>query len=690
MTEGWHTAAELARLKLPGLPRTERAIQLRAAREDWKSRERQARGGGREHPVSALPKDAQHAIARRRLADRPAHLPAVRAPQAATDLKDWQRRRLEARAALLAEIDRLMLDGLTQGKAVKALVDAAHDRILAPELQRLIPVANARAGGSGARTLSRRAVYYWLESRAAAGGDVTALAPAPAPEAAIPAWAGALMDLHGRPTKPSLQFCIDELARPGALPAGVKPPTYDQARGFFKKLDTISKNTGRLGPRALKALKAYHARDTSELWPGAVFVGDGHTFKAEVAHPIHGRPFRPEVTTAIDAFTRRICGWSAALAESAVAVADCFRHAATTSTTPDIWYYDNGSGANNAHHDDPITGLLARVGTAKKNSIAWSSQARGIIEIIHKTVYHPAAKRLATYVGADMDREARQKAFKVTRADVKATGTSRILPSWADFLALVQRAIGEYNARPHSSLPKIVDPATGRRRHQFPNEAWAAAIATGWQPDPIPAAEAEDLFRPAVRRTTNRALVSLFGNDYYHRSLEALGGTEVMVAYDIHDASTVWVRDLQGRMICEAVWDGHKTSYFPVTVAEQARQNRVAQKLKRLDAHRDTAEAELRAPLLEHQPAMVVPPIPAPEPVAVPAGKVPVDPSARPRFADDVEWATWLVRNPSRVTPEDAAQLRIQLRNASFCTLVDWGGIDLPTLHALSTRTEAA
>ncbi len=49
----WYSASKLA--GLPGLPGTERGIQLLAKREAWPSRPRAARGGGREYPLSSLP-----------------------------------------------------------------------------------------------------------------------------------------------------------------------------------------------------------------------------------------------------------------------------------------------------------------------------------------------------------------------------------------------------------------------------------------------------------------------------------------------------------------------------------------------------------------------------------------------------------------------------------------------------------
>lgn len=57
----WFTAREIAELGLPGLPTSERAVQLRAVRENWPGRDRAGRGGGKEHPLSALPGGARAA-----------------------------------------------------------------------------------------------------------------------------------------------------------------------------------------------------------------------------------------------------------------------------------------------------------------------------------------------------------------------------------------------------------------------------------------------------------------------------------------------------------------------------------------------------------------------------------------------------------------------------------------------------
>ena len=298
----WFTARELEDLKLPQLQKSERQIQRDAKDCGWDARRRAGKGGGWEYSVKSLPETAQAALRKRHLT---AHSKALVDQAASTavaridpaGLKSYQRDTMQARAAILAHIDALVLAGSSLSKAINALVGMAKDGDLPPELAELMTVANARAGAG--RTLSRATLYNWIEIRAKAGGNAVALAPSALAETPIPEWAGPLMDLYGRPTKPSLAWAVEELAKK------LRPdlaPSYDQARRFLLKLDTITRNVGRMGPRALKSYRAYVARDTAELWPTAVYVADGHCFDAEVSHPRHGRPFRPEITTVVDVY----------------------------------------------------------------------------------------------------------------------------------------------------------------------------------------------------------------------------------------------------------------------------------------------------------------------------------------------------------------------------------------------------
>lgn len=235
-------------------------------------------------------------------------------------------------------------------------------------------------------------------------------------------------------------------------------------------MPAIERMRGRMGPRALRQLKAFVRRDVADLWPTAVYVTDGHTHHAQVQHPLTGKQFRPEITATIDVVTRRLVGWSTALAENTWGTIDALRHAFTTSGVPDIWYVDNGSGFNNVVFDDALTGLLSRFDVEKHNRLPYRSQAGGVIERFHK-VWIEEARLLPSYVGVDMDPEARKRVDTIVATDIETRGSSRLLQSWPDFVAWMDEQVVDYNNRPHSALPKIVD-GTGKRRNMSPNEAW--------------------------------------------------------------------------------------------------------------------------------------------------------------------------------------------------------------------------
>lgn len=673
----------------------------RASKGAWPFTEATLPAGGKQrlYPLTTLPRDVRAPVENRRnralLANAsPAPMPA---PVRAADLKDWQRTPAQARAVLLAEIDRLVVTGSSQGRAINALVEGARAGTLSAELMAMVRAANARS--NAARTLTRATLYNWLKARETAPGTdpLAVLAPAGGKEAPRPAWADTLLKLWQRPFKPMLTECLDD----HHWPPGMPKPSYGQARGFLKKQDPITLAMGRLGPKLLKGKKAFLARDVSYLSVGSVFIGDGHTFKATVAHPIHGGPFRPEITVFLDVYSRRWVGWSMALAENTWSVADALRHAVTTTTCCDAVYYDNGSGAKNRTWDDEATGLIARLSITKEHSAPWSSQARGAVERFHSTVLHRLARRFRTYVGERMDQETVHRVNKAVKADVKVTGTSRLLPTWGELLALLQQAQDEYNARPHSFLPRIIDPETGRRRHMSPMEVWDQAVADGWRPEPVPADEAVELFRPAERRTVRRAQVSLFGNDYFAMELERLHGTEVMVGYDLRDASKVWVRQLDGSFICEAIWGGNRTSYRPVPKLQRDHEKRVEGRLRRVKNRENEVLLERGPGVIDHQPAAIDADftrieaeqlaIGAQETARLLAAPAEPDPAGddRPTFFEDAEWARWLAAHPDRAEPGDAQALGAKLRNPTFRMLMSQLEIDLSTLQAIA-NAEAA
>ena len=203
-------------------------------------------------------------------------------------------------------------------------------------LQRRVAAANAKGGAGGKRTISSRTLKRW---RADARKGTTALAPKSNGPGA-PAWGAPLMKFYRQPQKWSLAKTLRKMAQAGIGPL----PSYDQARRFLARVGEVEKNRGRMGARELKPILPFVRRTTDDLWPGDVYTADGHTFDAEAAHPIHGRPFRPEVTLVIVVATRMAVGCSCTLAESGLSVLDAIRHTCPRHGIPALLYSDTRPG----------------------------------------------------------------------------------------------------------------------------------------------------------------------------------------------------------------------------------------------------------------------------------------------------------------------------------------------------------
>lgn len=612
-----YSASELAALNLPGLPTTRQAWEYRAQREAWAVQEVRARGGRggikKEYLVPAEVQDTiRQQLAKQLLEQAPAvavATPATTLPVPAADtpaaLATWQRECAEARLAFVREIQRLQAI-LGKEKAVQEIIARASTGALREPLQGLVKVANAKAGES--RTLSRRRLFDWCSTVEKAGeqSPIALLAPK-ARKSEIPAWAGPLLKAWAQPQKPPLTDVLETLKQ--QLPPGVPLPSYHQANRFLtQRMGKVDVMRGRMGARELANIRPFVRRDTSTLQPTDIYTADGHCFDAEVAHPKHGRPFRPEVTGVVDVGTRRLVGWSCDLAESRWAVLDALRMASSHYGIAALFYVDNGSGYKNDLMQAEGIGLMARLGTSMTHSIEYNSKARGVIERSHQSIWIRAARKLPTYIGADMDPEAKKKVFKLTRADVLATGRSRLLMPWPEFVAFIAAEADAYNNRPHRGLPRITDPVTLKQRHLTPNEMWAEAVDAGFEAVLPTAIEADDLFRPYTHVNVRRGEIQLFSNRYFARALEQYHGEQLQAGYDIRDPQFLWVRDLDGRFICRAELNANRKPYMPRSVIERAEEKREQGRLKRLETKIEEIHLE-RNPgvLLEHLESVHMP-----------------------------------------------------------------------------------
>lgn len=603
---------------MPGLPSTEQNVNAVAKRTNWPWQKRAGRGGGKEYPLSALPEATQNHLTKSLIASAPvpatqgaADLPAIRStlqPAATTaQLKGWQRDCMDARVAIMRLIERAA-PVVGVNNAINTIVKAAAGH----ELE-IYAAANIRRGS--ARSLSYGGIMKWWMAWNNSNQNPLALAPKDVENYQEPVWAGALLACWRKPQKPSLTDVLEDLRR--MLPANMIMPSYGQARHYLQKLGAIEKEKGRKTGNELKAMKTFRRRDTSTMYPGDAYTADGHCFDGEVAHPYHGRPFRPEATPVLDIYSRKVVGWSCDLAESGLAVLDALRMACETWGVPAIFYTDNGSGYKNQMMTAAGTGILNRLAITPEYSRPRNPQAHGLSERAHQTILIKAAKQLCTYIGAPMDTDAKQLAYKTTRKQLRTEGTSVLLLEWDEFVDQINASIERYNNTPHSGLPIMRDPITQRRIHMTPNQAWESGLQRmrqELQEDEWlhPANELPDLYHPAVERTVVRGEIQ-FGTlttgqpkRYYSADLEEWNGQRVQVAYSPSDASKVWVRDLEhGRLLAVATLGGNSSPYFAESAIEQARVKRGKGRLKRLERKAEEVRLEMQGPgqvVVEHSP----------------------------------------------------------------------------------------
>ncbi len=385
-------------------------------------------------------------------------------------------------------------------------------------------------------------------------------------------------------------------------------PTLSEttANRIEQDLPVTKKYRGRVTGSEWRALKPYVERDVSMFFSNDIWVGDGHSFKAKVQHPIHGQPFTPEITFIRDWVSRKIVGWSVALAESTVAVSDAFRHAQmVTRARPLVYYSDNGSGQTGKMIDCPIAGTLARQGIAHETGIPGNPQGRGIIESLWMSTLIPLAREYPTCTWRGADENATNKMLKALNRNDQG---GIAIPSFRQLLDDVARVVNDYNLHhEHSALDG-----------QTPEDVYQARLDRDSIVIGPNDAEIHALWMPEVVRKPQRGLVSLFGNQYSRRDLVDVlpEGAKVRVRYDLHNADKVWLLNMEGVFLGEAIWNGHREAAFPVPEMERLRAERASGKIKRGEKIIAEAQAEL-GQVFDLTPAVPMP-VPMPDYMPVP------------------------------------------------------------------------
>lgn len=534
----WYTAAELAALRVPGLPTSKRHVNERASIEAWAlrtdaagrplARPRAARGGGIEYHLDALPPAVRAHLA-------PA-APATPAPaEPANDQRDdraasawrWfdgapEKAKIEARRRLEAIrlIDSLEAAGMTRSAAVAA--------------------ASARIG-IGSSTLWGWCALVdgivpadrlaFLAPRRGGGGAEAAIDPG--------LWQLIVSD-YLRPEQPTFSSCYWRAKRGYADPRGIDMPIERTLRRKLdREIDPRVVVARREGAEALRRMLPPQERSVLGLHALEAVNIDGHTWDVFVRWP-DGRVGRPKMVAVQCLYSRKVLSHRIDESENALATRLVFADLFRDWGIPKACLMDNGrafaaksiSGGAKSRFRFKIlpwepTGVLTGLDIA----IHWATPYRGQSKPIERA-FRDMCDAIARH-------PALAGAYTGNRPGAKPENYgSRAVPI-DEFRAIVAEGIAAHNAKP------------GRRTETAQGRSFDEAFAESYAAAPIGRATPEQL-RLALLTAEDRmcdretAAITLDGNRYYTPELSRHAGERLIVRFDpddLHGEVHVYTRD---------------------------------------------------------------------------------------------------------------------------------------------------
>jgi len=535
------SAAELAALRLDGLPQRREQISKLATRQRWSSRERQGRGGGREFALSALPADVRGEILRRRViaathrpADRsaasPANRAAVPAPIPATvasTLKARQAERLSARQVLLAEFDRFR-GGRSDRASLDPFVQAVKaGHVVLPEWARPLLAR-----------LSRRTLQRWLAARAAGRAHELVDRYSNCGRKSVFDQSAELAEFvlgcHVRQPAISAQGLAKLVAHkfpqgaPDRLGLMMALPSQGAIARFLAKWKADAQNAAVLS--ALNDPDGYRSK-----FRFALGNASGGIERPNQRWQIDASPAdvlcldgRHSIYVVVDVFSRRMMALVSRTPRTAASLLLVARAIATWGV-PEVLVTDNGSDFTSKHFVLAMTQLEIVL----QPTPPYSPEKKPFVERAIGTVQHGFMPYQPGYVGPDV---AARKEIEARRSFAQRLGESDEKVFAVDLTGeeLQARLAGwianDYDVSPHAGLD-------GRT----PHDVWVEGVAAHPQKFADPAAIGMLLMPPARDhvRTITRKGVSVEGIDYVCAGMDV--GERVQVRLDPDDLGQVWV-----------------------------------------------------------------------------------------------------------------------------------------------------
>ncbi|MHC2481305.1 transposase domain-containing protein [Rhizobium leguminosarum] len=537
----WFTPAELAEAKLPGLPHSQRGINMfiekSGARSTGLARQRAGQGGGFEYHYRLLP-----TVARQKLAFLNTELPPERSEVSkllwrkydalTTKQKEVCQRRLNA----ILDVEGMRASGISAELAVRHAAHRADISVATYYQWQKMTEGKARQD--------------WLAALAPSTSSIAEGVEATLSPCHPDAWDVLASDFL-RPEGPAFSACYRRMVAV-AEKKGWAPIPHE--RTLRRRMDIVVpeavQTLARKGKDEAKKLFPAQQRSVAHLQAMQMVNTDGHKLDLHVEFAGRDKPGRVYLMATQDIYSRKILSWVLCEAETWEAVRTIVGNMIETHGIPGRLYMDNGrafaskkisGGAKRRNRfkitEDEVAGLLQTLGIEPRFVNPYSGQSkpieRGWGDLAENIAKHPAM------AGCYTGRSTQHKPENYGKSAVPLNELEKH----------VAICIQEHNAR----TGRDTETAKGKSFDQV----FAASVAN-------PANEHIRFASPSQRSlwmltaetVTARkpsGAVHLFENRYWSPVLNQWIGKKLTVRFDpsnLHGAVKIY--DPQGRFLCDA------------------------------------------------------------------------------------------------------------------------------------------
>ena len=546
-----YSAKELADLRLPELPNSDRGIEIRADREQWPYFWEIVRGGSRKmYRAYMLPDAVREAILNKKEidalfpVDSNATLPALTHGTAAV------RAIQDDKANLKASLVRLYMQAIAA--ASWGHKEQARDNFMAgynsgaayPELYKTLGELSAKTI-EGWKTKLKKSCGNSLQLADRRGRTKGA-------RAITPLQAQIILAFVRQPKGKSLPKSeIIRLSRNIMANKGIDTLSNATYRRFLDDWVAVNYDEWiwwREGDKGLNdKVLFWTERDYEQIKVGDILVADGHILNFLVMNPWTGKAQRMMLVLFFDMKSSMPCGWEIMPTENTASISAALRRSIIRlGMVPKIVYLDNGRAFKGQYftgtdfEQTELPGLYDRLGIRLIVAKPYHGQSK-TIERFFKT-FGELERMAPSFVGTCIDsKPAHMNRGEKLHRRIQETTTGGFVPSLIDSHRAIAAWFDLYAARiqgPNSHLAGI-----------RPQEVFDAGIGPGVDPTALRIL----MMKKEERKIYGRGVkVYDKGDWYYHPALYGRNH-KVFVRYDLQERDSVLVYDQRDdQFICEA------------------------------------------------------------------------------------------------------------------------------------------